>query len=126
MYNIMILLTDGQIMDMGNTKAEIVTLSKMPVSIIIIGVGDADFSSMSELDGDDGPLKDNAGNACSRDIVQFVAYKEAIKKGDLAQQVLAEVPPQLCSYMDLINFKPQIIQQDITKFAPEGPPPQQQ
>ena len=71
-------------MDMGNTKAEIVKLSKMPVSIIIIGVGDADFSSMDELDGDDGPLKDNAGNVCSRDIVQFVAYKEAIKKGDLA------------------------------------------
>ena len=93
MYNIMILLTDGQIMDMANTKAEIVKLSKMPVSIIIIGVGDADFSSISELDGDGGRLKDNSGQECARDIVQFVAYKEAIKKGDLAQQVLAEVPP---------------------------------
>jgi hypothetical protein len=80
-------------MDMANTKAEIVKLSKMPVSIIIIGVGDADFSSMSELDGDGGRLKDNSGQECARDIVQFVAYKEAIKKGDLAQQVLAEVPP---------------------------------
>ena len=112
-------------MDMGNTKAEIVKLSKMPVSIIIIGVGDADFSSMSELDGEDGLLKDNDGNVCSRDIVQFVRYERAIEKGDLAQQVLAKVPSQLCSYMEHYNFEPQIIHQDITKFAPEGPPQQQ-
>lgn len=63
------MLTDGQIMDMDATKAAIVELSKLPCSIIIIGVGMADFSSMDELDGDGGPLKDRNGRACSRDIV---------------------------------------------------------
>lgn len=56
-------------MDMDATKAAIVELSKLPCSIIIIGVGMADFSSMDELDGDGGPLKDRNGRACSRDIV---------------------------------------------------------
>ena len=31
--------------------------SKLPMSIIIVGVGDSDFSSMEELDGDGGRLK---------------------------------------------------------------------
>lgn len=65
----MILLTDGQIMDMADTKAAIVDLSYLPCSIIIIGVGNADFSSMDELDGDGALLKDNANRVCQRDIV---------------------------------------------------------
>jgi Copine len=54
---------------MAETKASLVNLSSLPCSIIIIGVGNADFSSMDELDGDGGPLKDNAGRPCQRDIV---------------------------------------------------------
>ena len=47
---------------------------------------------MEELDGDGGLLRDNDGNECKRDIVQFVAFNEAMKKGDLAEQVLKEIP----------------------------------
>jgi hypothetical protein len=39
-------------MDMSTTKAAIVDLSRLPCSIIIVGVGNADFSSMNALDGD--------------------------------------------------------------------------
>ena len=63
-YQILLLLTDGQIMDMPATKAALVDLSGLPCSIIIVGVGNADFSSMDELDGDDGPLKDELGRRC--------------------------------------------------------------
>ena len=56
-------------MDMADTKAAIVDLSYLPCSIIIIGVGNADFSSMDELDGDGALLKDNANRVCQRDIV---------------------------------------------------------
>ena len=45
-YQILELLTDGQIMDMPATIDAIIELSKLPCSIIIIGVGPADFSSM--------------------------------------------------------------------------------
>ena len=117
-------MTDGQIMDMDRTKQELVKLSRLPVSIIIIGVGNADFSSMEELDGDDGPLKDSQGNRCARDIVQFVEYKKAVAHGDLAQQVLKEVPPQFCSYMELINFQIKIVEQDMSQFQPINPPMQ--
>jgi len=43
------------------------------LSIIIIGLGEADFELMHELDGDgDNVLMDDDGRKASRDIVQFV------------------------------------------------------
>ncbi|VEL10067.1 unnamed protein product [Protopolystoma xenopodis] len=41
----------------------------MPLSIIIVGVGAADFEPMEELDGDDIRLT-SRGRAADRDIVQ--------------------------------------------------------
>jgi len=68
-YNILLLLTDGIINDMDETKQRIVDLSALPCSIIIVGVGNADFSQMQELDGDDGVLRDSRGRAVKRDVV---------------------------------------------------------
>ena len=91
-YQIMILLTDGVIHDMPRTKSLLVDLSALPCSVIIIGVGTADFGMMEELDGDDGLLRDGQGRAVKRDIVQFVEYRSAMRQGNLGEQVLKEVP----------------------------------
>ena len=88
----MLLLTDGTIHDMPATKDLIYQLSELPCSIIIVGVGNADFDAMEELDGDDGPLRNSAGQAVARDIVQFVEFNKAMARGNLAEQVLQEVP----------------------------------
>lgn len=45
----------------------------LPLSIIIVGVGNADFTMMETLDGDDG-LFDSYNNKCKRDLVQFVPF----------------------------------------------------
>ena len=45
-YNILLIITDGEITDMPETKKLIVSLSSYPLSIIIIGVGTATFSKM--------------------------------------------------------------------------------
>jgi len=68
-YQILLILTDGVIHDMPQTKWQLVRLSQLPVSVIIIGVGDAEFDAMEELDGDGGLLRDDNGNVCQRDIV---------------------------------------------------------
>ena len=47
------MLTDGAISDMDNTKRAIIAASSLPMSIIIVGVGRADFSAMDLLDADD-------------------------------------------------------------------------
>ena len=53
---ILMIITDGIINDMDKTIDEIVRGSSLPLSIIIVGVGEADFSSMDILDADDEPL----------------------------------------------------------------------
>lgn len=70
---------------MPRTKELLVELSELPCSVIIVGLGDDDFTSMEELDSDIELLKDDNGNACKRDIVQFVAYNDAMRRGELAE-----------------------------------------
>ena len=52
-YHILLILTDGVISDMDQSRAAIVEASALPMSIIIVGVGSADFDMMEELDSDD-------------------------------------------------------------------------
>ena len=50
------ILTDGQCDDMQDTINAIVRGARVPLSIIIVGLGPADFSQMDQLDADDVPL----------------------------------------------------------------------
>lgn len=68
-YFILLIITDGIITDMPQTKEAIVSAASLPLSIIIVGVGTADFSAMKELDGDEVRLSSN-GRFAERDIVQ--------------------------------------------------------
>jgi copine 1/2/3 len=43
-YHILLIITDGMINDLEETKAAIIAASALPLSIIIVGVGSADFS----------------------------------------------------------------------------------
>lgn len=99
-YQILLLLTDGTIHDMQQTKDLIYQLAEFPCSIIIVGVGDADFAAMEELDGDDAGLTNSQGQLVSRDIVQFVEFNQCVARGNLAEEVLKEVPDQVCGFME--------------------------
>ena len=49
----------------------------MPLSIIIVGVGQEDFTSMEVLDADDQPLySEQYKKQMDRDIVQFVPFRK--------------------------------------------------
>lgn len=108
-YYVLLILTDGAITDMAETKDAIVRASSLPLSIIIVGVGNADFSAMDELDSDGKLMKSSfSGQAAQRDIVQFVPFRKFMSSygGDfgmsnsrLAKEVLAEVPGQFEYYM---------------------------
>lgn len=58
-YQICLILTDGLISDIEETKDAIVELSDYPISIIIIGIGEDDFEEMSLLDADTCALYSN-------------------------------------------------------------------
>ena len=69
-----IIITDGNCHDMEETTRLLVSLSSMPFSAVVIGVGDSDFEQMEILDADGEVLKDVKGNKAIRDIVQLVQY----------------------------------------------------
>ncbi|KAG1649682.1 Copine-8 [Nymphon striatum] len=113
-YFILLILTDGIISDMAQTKEAIVNASSLPLSIIIVGVGNVDFEAMEELDGDDQRLSYN-GRLAVRDIVQFVPFRKFISSNSmnfqrsqalLAKEVLAEIPYQIISFMKSKNIVP--------------------
>ena len=68
-YNVLLIITDGLINDFTEVRTKIVEMSATPLSVIIIGVGDQDFSKMRELDGDEKILLDLDGRPGVRDIV---------------------------------------------------------
>ncbi|CAI5745752.1 unnamed protein product [Peronospora destructor] len=67
-YFVLLIITDGAIMDMQKTIDALVVASHLsPLSIVIIGVDPADFSSMVALDGDGGKLRASNGHrVCTR------------------------------------------------------------
>uniref|UniRef100_A0A7N6A5T1 Copine-3 n=1 Tax=Anabas testudineus TaxID=64144 RepID=A0A7N6A5T1_ANATE len=107
-YFVLLILTDGEITDFDQTRDAIVRASLLPMSIIIVGVGPADFKAMDLLDGDNGVLRSASGEAAARDIVQFVPFRQFkdAPMTALAQSVLAEVPNQLVTYFKMRGLEP--------------------
>ncbi|XP_007451584.1 PREDICTED: copine-9 isoform X2 [Lipotes vexillifer] len=112
-YYVLLIITDGVISDMTQTKEAIVSASSLPMSIIIVGVGPAMFEAMEELDGDDVRVS-SRGRYAERDIVQFVPFRDYVDRSGnqvlsmarLAKDVLAEIPEQLLSYMRTRDIQP--------------------
>jgi hypothetical protein len=106
-YTILLILTDGCMSDQRETTEALVAASDAPLSIIIIGIGNADFTSMVYLDGDEEPIKTPKGEKCKRDIVQFVPFsKYQHQPGQLAIEVLAEVPKQVYEFCSQKRIQP--------------------
>ena len=125
-YHILMILTDGVIDDLQDTIDILVEASSLPLSVIIIGIGNEDFSKMEILDGDEVPLKSRSGKIRTRDIVQFVPFskfKNDAKK--LSMEVLAEIPRQMIEYFQFKNLSPNklkdLIQQDKIQNIPQNP-----
>lgn len=102
-YTVLLILTDGAISDYDRSLEQLLMLSRLPLSIIIIGIGDEDFGRMRTFDVSNGPLK-RGTQVAAREFVQFVPYNEF--KGDLSQlaeKVLGGIPDQVVSYIEKIR-----------------------
>ena len=108
-YYILLIITDGCVNDMEQTRNKIVEASYLPMSIIIVGIGKADFTLMDMLDGDLEPVVNSRGEPWKRDIVQFVEFEKfkknnAINYGtDLTEEVLKEIPKQVEEYYQKVG-----------------------
>jgi len=107
-YYILLIITDGAINDEADTIREVVRISRLPLSIVIVGVGQADFSLMTILDSDKALLTDSNGVTAARDIVQFVAFRDYMGANfvNLPRDTLKEIPDQILKFMQYKNFVP--------------------
>lgn len=70
---------------MDKTIDLLVQNCNIPLSLIIVGIGNADFANMNRLDGDSGLYSSN-GKKAMRDIVQFVPFRDIGMNPDLLAQ----------------------------------------
>ena len=106
-YQILMILTDGIIVDLDETIDQIVIGSFLPLSIIIIGIGDNDFENMDTLDGNDDPLISTDGIKRQRDIVKFVRFEDCRNDPEkISEELLDEVPRQIIDFYTMKNIYP--------------------
>lgn len=91
-YTILLIVTDGAVTDPQATASCLNRICEdCPLSIVIVGVGTADFTSMHFLD--------NKPNGMKRDVAQFVEFnKHSANKSTLTEATLCEIPTQLVEY----------------------------
>lgn len=97
-YSVLLIFTDGAVSDVQATAKCIAEASSAPLSIVIVGVGTANFSSMQFLD-------DHSGG--QRDIAQFVEFnKHSNSSQALTSATLDEIPGQLVAYFESMGIAP--------------------
>lgn len=95
-YKVLLIITDGAVSDIEATKKAIRAASNAPLSIVIVGVGNEDFSAMRVLD-----------NLGGRDIVRFVEFsRHSNNRASLTSDTLAEIPDQLVDFFYSRGIKP--------------------
>lgn len=105
-YTILLILTDGAVSDVNATARCIDAIDESPLSIVIVGIGKADFSAMQFLD-------DQAGDI---DIAQFVEFeKHKHNCTSLTSATLDEIPNQLERYFQrngIMPNPPTVVEED--------------
>ena len=89
-YSILLILTDGAVTDVQKTAEALKAVCEFPLSVIIVGIGDANFDDMKFLDDDIGAKHD----IC--DFVQFNLHKH--DADSLTKDTLEEIPMHLADY----------------------------
>jgi hypothetical protein len=85
----------------------LIQCNTLPISVIIVGIGEGEFNIMHELDDDNCEMVDSKGNRTQRDLVQFVEFAKFSNNGvALAKEVLEELPRQVSEYFQLMNLSP--------------------
>lgn len=100
-YTILLILTAGNVENVRETKQQLIEASEDPLSVVIVGIGDADFTGMQFLDDFDPETESG------RDITKFVRFADYRSFNALTEAVLDEIPEQLVSYyFDTKNIRP--------------------
>ena len=81
-YTVVLLITDGGVTNLEQTKQVLVQLSRLAISVVLVGVGRGDMTHLKQLDSDKARLSAGDKQAV-RDIVQFVGNVYSLQFGEV-------------------------------------------
>jgi len=107
-YSVLLILTDGSVSDIGSTIETLNLIADSPLSVVIVGIGNADFGEMQFLDESGSGL----------DVCQFVEFNaHSDDFSSLTRATLAEIPNQLTNYYSRHGIQPnpplEVVEEDI-------------
>ncbi|KAL3943533.1 MAG: hypothetical protein SGBAC_002391 [Bacillariaceae sp.] len=109
-YTILTVFTAGDITDLQETILILCRAAEdAPISLVIIGVGNRDFSAIEKLCRNDfkSTLRDARGIPIARDIITFVSFKQfGGNASEVVLQALKGIPEQLVTYFTTNGSKP--------------------
>ena len=106
-YTVLLILTNSVMSDLAECVDLLVKGGKLPMSVIIVGIGNGDFGKMEGLGVDENLLVSIQGERCCRDIVQFVKFsKFGYDECKLGKNVLKKIPRQVFEYFSRNNIYP--------------------
>jgi len=109
-YNVLLFICGGDVLDHEEVRALMVLASKMPISIIFAYVGNNPLilERYKSFDSKKQILRNHLGQTDSRSFSQVVEYGKYAEKGQhvLAEKVLKHIPDQFIEYMVQNKFTP--------------------
>lgn len=113
LYFLLVILTDGEIQDVQQSKNALVESSYKPLSVAFVGIGIESFATMPEISSF--PLVGENGRKSARNNTIFLPYKNYCGNSDLlTTTLLSKIPHHLLEYMDLINCEPELSEEHKT------------
>lgn len=121
-YSTLVILSTGAITDLQESiDAVCAAAEDAPLSIVVIGIGDGDFSGVQRLVADEtGKLSHSNGVPIARDIVQFVAMDDYNGNArTCVAEALREIPEQFVQHFTN-SGEEALPRQDPPKFTIEN------
>ena len=102
-YHVLMILTSGSLTDLDETIEAVIEASYLPFSLIIIGIGDGDFTKMMKFDINAIPANKKR---ILRDSVKFVIFNAYKNNTELQKKVFEDIPNQIVEYYSKIKINP--------------------
>ena len=106
-YNVLLLFANNDIIDEKEFFNDLIISSALPISIVVIGLGNGPYTKLEDLENNFLNLKNDDGNKPQRKCLKFVSFKKNSKNFQrTVQKALIDIPNEMVEYLSINNIIP--------------------